>query len=97
MGKSNNPAKRAAQEAELRAKKSRANKGAGFMKFVLVLVLSLAILGPFFAGLATTLPSNNTPANTVTTPTQAPVITPTVVPAPASSPATAAATAPAGQ
>lgn len=97
MGKSNNPAKRAAQEAELRAKKSRGNKAAGFMKFLLVLVLSLAILGPFFAGLATILPTNNTPVNMVTSPAPAPVITPTVVPAPVVSPTTATTAAPAGQ
>lgn len=85
MGKSNNPAKRAAQEAELRTKKSRSNKAAGFMKFVLVLVLSLAVCGPFFAGLATMQPTPapvNTPTAPATAPVvPAPVITPTEVPA----------------
>lgn len=94
MGKSNNPAKRAAQEAELRAKKSRANRASGFLKFILVLVLSVAVCGPFFAGLATIPASNNpvtTPAPAVTqTPIPVPVTTSTDVP-------TIAATAPAGQ
>jgi hypothetical protein len=53
MGKSNNPAKRANQEAEIRAKKARAGKAAGFMKFMIVLMLTIAIIGPFFAGLVT--------------------------------------------
>lgn len=97
MGKSNNPAKRATQDAELRAKKSRSSRGSGFMKLVLVLVLSLAICGPFFAGLATIPASGPTPVKTTAVP--APVITPTMVPAtaPAAVVPTIAATAPAGQ
>ena len=85
MGKSNNPAKRAAQEAELRAKKSRSGGVSGFVKLVLVLVLALAIIGPFFAGLASTVPSAPGPAKPVTTPS--PVVSSTVVPAPATAPA----------
>ena len=96
MGKSNNPAKRATQEAELRAKKSRTNKGAGFLKFVLVVVLSLAICGPFFAGLAT-MPTTPAPATTATAPATPPALTPVITPTavPATAPATA--TVPAGQ
>lgn len=102
MGKSNNPAKRATQEAEIKAKKARGKRGAGFLKFVLVLVLSVAICGPFFAGLAT-ISSTPSPAITTTAPaapanipaTVAPATAPAPVPAtvvPATTPA-----APAGQ
>jgi hypothetical protein len=96
MGKSNNPAKRAAQETELKAKKSRSSRSVGFLKFILVLVLSVAICGPFFAGLVGGVQSSPLPVNTITTPATAPVITSTV-PAPASAKATVTATTPAGQ
>lgn len=97
MGKSNNPAKRATQEAELRAKKSRSNKAAGVMKFILVVVLSLAVCGPFFAGLATLPTTTPAPVNTATAPATPPALTPVITPTavPATAPATAA--APAGQ
>lgn len=88
MGKSNNPAKRAQQEAELKAKKSRTKRGSGFLKFVLVLVLSVAICGPFFAGLAT-MPSGPEPVNTATAPATAPAPAPLVTSTPIPVPATA--------
>lgn len=84
MGKSNNPAKRATQEAAIKTKKSKSSKGAGFLKFVVVMVLTFAIIGPFFAGLT----------NIATAPATAPVTT-TATPAPAVVPITSPATAPA--
>lgn len=101
MGKSNNPAKRAEQEREIQARKAKGKRGAGFMKFVLIGVLIIAVCGPFFAGLTNLALVPTAPATTpATAPANIPV--PATIPAtvaPATSPATspAADPAPAGQ
>lgn len=91
MGKSNNPAKRAEQEREIQARKSKGKRGAGFMKFVLIGVLIIAVCGPFFAGLTNLA---LVPAAPATIPATAPAA-PANIPVPATIPATVApATAP---
>lgn len=101
MGKSNNPAKRAEQESAIQARKARrAKKGAGFMKFVLIGVLIIAVCGPFFAGLTNLALVPAAPAAPATVPATAPanIPVPATIPAtvaPATSPA--ADPAPAGQ
>lgn len=99
MGKSNNPAKRAEQEKDIQAKKARrAKKGSGFLKFVIVAVLTIAIIGPFFAGLTnlTTTPTT-VPTAPATAPAAPATIPATVAPATAPAAIPATATAPAGQ
>lgn len=100
MGKSNNPAKRAEQERAIQARKTKGKRGAGFMKFVLIGVLIIAVCGPFFAGLTNLALVPAAPAAPATIPATAPanIPVPATIPAtvaPATSPA--ADPAPAGQ